>query len=133
MQATGSAPTLTAAVDLALTTSHASRARARIAAADAAAFAPPLRAHYAPGADGTLTVTPGVRAFAGTHPLARGLVCLWKGRARYNLMLDADEPKAVEAILKGRKANSGKVRHAGWRESARPSPLRRARAGPETC
>ena len=58
--------------------------RARVMAADAAAIAPPLRAHYAPGADGALTFAPGVRAFAGTHPLARGLVCLWKGRVRYN-------------------------------------------------
>ena len=71
-------------------------------AAGVGAIAPPLRAHYAMprAADGALVFTPGERAFSGTHPLARALVCLWKGRARYNIMLDAEEAKGVEAVLK---------------------------------
>ena len=75
--------------------------RARIPATSINAIAPALSSHYAPATDGTNDVifTPGERAFPGTNPLARACLCLWKGRVRLNLMVDADEGKTVGALL----------------------------------
>jgi hypothetical protein len=68
--------------------------------ASAAAIAPALRAHYVT-VDGSanLTFSPGARVWTGASPLARAALCMWKGRARYNVMLHATEAAGLLSTL----------------------------------
>ena len=74
----------------------------RIPASQGGLIAPSLRPHYA--LDHTtqlLNFSPSLRICAGADPLARAYICMWKGKNRFNIMVDTEESKEVELILRG--------------------------------
>ena len=70
-----------------------------VAKEHAALIAPALACHYETQADGSLVYKPSLRVFSGSGPLARLSMCCWKGKAKYNLMVQTVEAAALVQSL----------------------------------
>jgi 16S rRNA C967 or C1407 C5-methylase (RsmB/RsmF family) len=103
---------------------------AHVRVADAAAVPAPLRAHYTvtasdgsvmsleeaaarlakPGdpapagvtGDTRAAFTPALRVWTGSDPLNRAIVCMWRGKARFNVMMNGTEIAHCDELLKAR-------------------------------
>jgi hypothetical protein len=95
--------------------------RRTVPMASAGAIPPCLRAHYTPSeaelaatakagrpAPDHLQLSAGLRVWTGSEPLSRVALCLWKGKARYNVMVHGDEVKGLIELLQqaGYKADA---------------------------
>jgi hypothetical protein len=58
-------------------------------------IAPAFASHYETQEDGSLLYKPSFRVFSGSGPLARLAMCCWKGKAKYNLMVQTVEAAAL--------------------------------------
>lgn len=90
--------------------------RATVNVADEAAIPPALRSHYMPlsssssstssaagssdAAGSVLTFQPAPRVWTGSNLLSRAAACMWKGKAKYNLMVHGNEVASLLAVLK---------------------------------
>ena len=69
--------------------------RRYIAKEHASLIAPAFASHYETQEDGSLLYKPSFRVFSGSGPLARLAMCCWKGKAKYNLMVQTVEAAAL--------------------------------------
>ena len=70
-----------------------------VAKEHASLIAPALACHYETQDDGSLEYKPSLRVFSGSGPLARLAMCCWKGKAKYNLMVQTVEAAALVQSL----------------------------------
>lgn len=64
-----------------------------------AAIAPILKQHYVQEGD-NLVFRPSQRIFPGDNPISRVFLSMWKGRHKYNLMINAPDTKGLVELLK---------------------------------